>query len=145
MKAIPSGRAVFCLLCGCGLLTLPGCGGLKLYPVSGGVTLDGKPLSQCTVCFNPDASKGNALTVSCVGRLDAQGHYALRTIAVKGSDGGAGAPPGWYKVTLLTGLPGDPEISVNPIYLDANKTPLSVEVVADPKPGAYDIAIKATP
>jgi hypothetical protein len=142
MKNVPLGRAVFCVLWGCGVLSLPGCGGLKLYPVSGTVTLDGKPLSQCTVSFNPDASKGNTLTVSCVGRLDAQGHYSLRTIAVKASEGGTGAPAGWYKVTLLTGLPGDPEIKVNPVYLDANKTPLSCEVVENPAAGAYDFDIK---
>jgi hypothetical protein len=123
-------------------LTLAGCGGLKLYPVSGTVTLDGKPLSQCTVSFNPDASKGNTATVSCVGRLDAQGHFNLRTIAVKGSEGGSGAPLGWYKVTLLTGLPGDPEIKVNPLYLDANKSPISIEVVENPEPGAYDVKLK---
>jgi hypothetical protein len=133
------GRALSYLLGSLGLLTLAGCGGLKLYPVSGTVTLDGQPLSQSTVSFNPDTSKGNNHTVSCVGRLDGQGGFKLQTIAVRGSEGGPGAPLGWYKVTLLTGLPGDPEIKVKPIYLDPNKSPISIEVVEKPEPGRYDL------
>jgi hypothetical protein len=44
-------------------------------------------------------------------------------------------------VTLVTTLPGSPEITVNPKYLDADQTPLSVEVVADPKEDAYDLKL----
>ena len=139
MKRILSARTLLSALFVLGLLSSAGCGGLKLYPVSGAVTLDGKPLSQTTVAFNPDTSKGNSHVVSCVGRLDGQGHFQLRTIAVQGPDGGPGAPPGWYKVALLTGLPGDPEIKVNPIFLDPNKSPISIEVVEKPEPGRYDL------
>jgi hypothetical protein len=97
-------RPMAYLLCACGLLALTGCGGgLKLYPVTGTATLDGKPLSNCTISFNPDASKGNNLTVSCVSRLGGQGQFNLRTLAVRAKEGGPGAPLGWYKVTLLTG------------------------------------------
>ena len=91
------------------------------------------------MAFNPDSSKGNTHVVSCVGRLDGQGHFDLRTIAVRGSEGGSGAPLGWYRVTLVTGLPGDPEIKVKPIYLDANKSPIALEVVENPEPGRYDL------
>jgi hypothetical protein len=129
------------VLCAGGLLTLTGCSRFKLYPVSGTAMLDGKPLTHCTVNFNPDASKGNTFPVSCVGKLDGQGHFKLRTLAVKASEGGPGAPLGWYKVTLLTNLPGEPEINVNPKYLDVNKTPLSVEIVENPQPGAYDLTL----
>jgi hypothetical protein len=119
-----------------------GCGGLKLVPVSGTVMLGDKPLQGGAVSFIPDASKGNTARVSCLGRIDSNGHYALSTSAVKGSDSGKGAPVGWYKVTLITTLPGSPEIQVDGQYLDPEKTPLSIEVVADPEPGAYDIKLK---
>jgi hypothetical protein len=139
VKRVPFGRAFSPIPWALGLLAAAGCGGPKLYPVAGAVTLDGKPLSQCTVSFNTDTAKGNHHVVSCVGRLDGQGHYQLRTIAVRGPDGGPGAPPGWYKVTLLTGLPGDPEIKVKPAFLDPNKSPITVEVVENPEPGRYDL------
>jgi hypothetical protein len=129
------------MLGACGLLALASCGnGLKLVPVTGTVTLDGKPLSRCTVTFIADASKGNNVAVSLVGRAGDQGEYTLRTIAVKASEGGIGAPLGWYKVTLRAG-PNDPELKVKADYLDPNRTPLSIEVVEDPKPGAYDLKL----
>src|SRR5207253_1368697 len=102
MKPSRLSRTLAYTMVTCSLLVLTGCGGMKLVPVSGTATLDGKPLSQCTVSFNPDAAKGNPHTISCIGRLDGQGHFQLKTIAVRGSEGGPGAPLGWYKVTLLT-------------------------------------------
>jgi len=136
------GRAILKSLYACGLLALAGCGGggLKLVPVSGTVTLNGKPLSQCTVTFIADASKGNKVAASLIGRLNAQGEFTLRTVAVKASEGGMGAPLGWYKVTLRAG-PNDADLKVNPDYLDPNKTPLSIEVIESPPPGHYDIKL----
>jgi hypothetical protein len=133
---------VLSILWAWGLCALVGCGGLKLVPVSGKVTLNGKPLAGVGVSFNPDASKGNNARVSCTGRVNAQGQYTLTTTGVQGSDSGAGAPLGWYKVTLLTTLPGAPEIKVDSKYLDFDKTPLSFEVVAEPQAGAYDLVLK---
>jgi hypothetical protein len=141
VRTVQLGRPVLVILAAWGLLSLAGCGGPKLVPVSGAVTLDGKPLSHGAVSFNADASKGNTVTVSCLGRLNEQGQYQLKTIGVKKSDSGTGAPLGWYKVTLFTGLPGEPEITVNPKYLDPTKTPLSVEVVENPTPGQYDFKL----
>jgi hypothetical protein len=43
--------------------------------------------------------------------------------------------------TLITTLPGAPEITVDGRYLDPEQTPLSIEVVATPTPGAYDIQL----
>jgi hypothetical protein len=123
------------------LFTLAGCGGLKLVPVSGKVTVDGKPPTGAAVSFVPDASKGNNARVSCMGRISPDGRYELTTNGVTKSETGKGAPLGWYKVTLVTTLPGSPEITVNPKYLDADQTPLSVEVVADPKEDAYDLKL----
>jgi hypothetical protein len=123
------------------LLILPGCGGLKLVPVSGKVTQPGQPLTGAAVSFVPDASRGNNARVSCMGRIGADGRYELTTTGVTKSETGKGAPPGWYKVTLLTTLPGAPEIAVNPRYTDPALTPLSVEVVANPEPGRYDLKL----
>lgn len=60
------------------LLALPllGCGGAtdtpELAPVEGTVTLDGQPLPDATVWFNP-VGQGRTST----GRTDAQGHFIL--------------------------------------------------------------------
>src|SRR5262245_22315912 len=96
-------RAFSSILGALALLASAGCGGgLKLYPVSGTVKLDGKPLTATRVSFNPDASKGNNQTVSCVGRLDGEGRFQIYTTTTKRSVGGPGAPLGWYRVTLVT-------------------------------------------
>jgi hypothetical protein len=128
------------------LLGLAGCGGgfPKLYPIAGMVTWDdGKPLTAGAVSFHPDATKGNNAPVNTVSLIDAQGHYELQSRGVKGSDSGSGAPLGWYKVTLITTPRGgkDPEITVDPRYLKPETTPLEIEVVADPKPDAYDLKV----
>ena len=134
-------RLLVSILCGSGLLALACCGGPKLVTVAGTVTLDGKPLGGAAVSFNPDASKGNKARVSCLGRINPQGRYEVGTSGVEASDSGVGAPLGWYKVTLMTTLPGSPEIHVPSKYLDMEKTPLTVEVVADPAPGHYDFKL----
>jgi len=144
-KKVPWVRSVWYIVCVCGLLALAGCGSrFKLVPVSGTVTLDGKPVTNYAVTFNPDPAKGNTNPVTCVGKLNAEGQFGLRTLAVKAREGGGGAPLGWYKVTLRSGLPGmpEPEVEINPQYRDPNKTPLSVEVVANPEPGRYDIKLE---
>ena len=82
--------------------------------------------------------------MGCWGRLNEQGQYQLATMGVKGNDPhGSGAPVGWYKVTLMDNLPGMPPMpkNVNPVYRDENKTPLAIEVVENPPPGAYDIKL----
>jgi hypothetical protein len=133
-------RPVLLGFCALGLLSLPGCGGLKLVSVSGKVMLGDKPLTHGAVSFNPDASKGNTARVMCVGRINAQGHYELTTSGMRGADTGKGAPRGWYKVTLIT-FPGDQPLPVHSKYTDPDTTPLSVEVVANPAPGAYDFKV----
>jgi hypothetical protein len=137
------GRAFWQALCAGGLLALAGCGGLKLVPVSGTVTLGDQPLKVGRVLFNPDATKGNNARVACVGRIRTDGRYELYTTGVTPSENGKGVPLGWYKVTLLNAT-GSTELDrlVNPIYFDENKTPLSIEVVADPPAGAYDLKLK---
>jgi hypothetical protein len=124
----------------CGLLLAAGCSGsVKKVPVAGKLMLGNQPLTTGRVAFMPDFSKGNDAHVACVGRVNAQGEYELYTTAAKASENGKGAPPGWYKVTVMN-LPGKNDLDgkVNPIFFDENKTPLSVEVVPDASAGRYD-------
>jgi hypothetical protein len=141
-------RRVGKLLAAWALMGVTGCGGVKLVPVAGNVSLDGKALAGAEVHFIPDAAKGNQAVVSCSGRSDAKGQYTLATThgAV-----GKGAPLGWYKVSLSF-TPSDarpervqierPQVVVPGKYLDAETTPLVLEVVENPAPGAYDLALK---
>jgi hypothetical protein len=136
-----SSRLAWPILCVCALFTFPGCDRLKLVPVSGVVTQAGKPLTGGAVSFVPDSSKGNTARLSCVGRIGRDGRYELMSNGVTKSETGKGAPLGWYKVMLLTSLPGAPDITVDPIYTDPESTPLSVEVVANPESGRYDFKL----
>jgi len=102
------------------------------------VTLDGKPLLGGVLVFHPDESKGNNVRAGCSGPVK-DGRYTLATSAVTRADTGSGAPLGWYKVTLTNDLPGMPIIKVHKKYLRPETTPLAVEIVDDPQPGAYDL------
>ena len=117
------------LVSGCG-------GGPRRVPVSGEVTLDGAPLNGGVLRFYPDPAKGNQHRVNCQGPVRG-GKYTLLTQAVTASETGSGVPLGWYKVYLFTDLPGL-DIKVHPRFTDPGKTPLFVEVVDNPAPGAYD-------
>src|SRR5207249_10252014 len=129
--ATPRGLAALCLGAA---LVLPGCGGPKHVPVVGmATTVDGKPLAGFVISFNSDPAKGNNARVACMGRIGADGQYAL--ISDDGFKVTKGALLGWYKVTLSS--PDDNVIPANKKYTDFRKTDLSVEVVAEPQPGAY--------
>jgi hypothetical protein len=142
MTNVSLARRMAAIFCVGALLTLVGCNGqFKLVPVSGKVTVDGQPLTHFRVSFVPDTAKGNQTPVACNGRMNEQGEYELRTQAVKNSDGGQGAPLGWYKVVVVVGLPGDPPSNVDPIFTKVDKTPFSIEVVDNPEPGHYDLKL----
>jgi hypothetical protein len=132
-------RALLATLCALGLVYLAGCGGaeFKKVPVSGTVTLDGKPFSGGVLHFYPDTAKGNTVRADCLGPVR-DGKFNLLTTAVRDRDSGDGAPVGWYKVYLDTTVPGAPE-NIHPRFTSPEKTPVSVEVVESPAPGAYDI------
>lgn len=128
-------------------LWLTGCGPaeLKLYPVSGRVTLDGKPLTKGSVAFHGDADKGNPTQHIAIGEIDSEGEYELVTIQR------SGAPLGAYKVLVIcqdTMLGGAkmaskaiPKSVIDEKYSSLEMTPLRVEVVAQPAPGAYDLQV----
>ena len=142
------GRLLIGLILALGLAALAGCGrsGPRRVPVTGQITLDGKPLDGCLLLFNPDNAKGNMVPVSCSARAQG-GRYDLQTTAIEARDSGPGAPPGWYKVTLKANLPGMPQVFPGPVldidrkYLDAERTPLVVEVVEAPDPNAYNLNV----
>jgi hypothetical protein len=121
----------------------------KTFPVTGTITLDGQPLVAKTtvVLFKPDADKGNASAFDPTGTVDGQGQYTLLTKGKKG------APPGWYKiaVTAHEGRSEHPKGTLRhrPVaravipgrYGQPETSDLSIEVVENPSPGAYDLKL----
>ena len=121
------------------LLSVVGCGqqDSKLppqYPVSGVVTLDGKPLAGAGIMFLP---RGDTRGTGAMGMTDEAGRYTLKT-----DYGGPGTPEGEFAVTIskVVNRDGTPYIP-NPdvaeageretlpgIYSDSMKTTLSAQV-----------------
>jgi hypothetical protein len=147
-RHLRSGRYHMFILLGLTLAAgVTGCGdkGLgTLHPVSGKVTLDGKPLTTGAVSFRPDLSRGNNSQHIPTGQIDPEGNYKLTTA------NRAGAPPGWYRVLVIaqdiggdagkkSGTAPGTKLLVPQRYLDPQSTPLSVEVVKKPASGAYDL------
>jgi hypothetical protein len=103
--------------------------------------VDDKPVVG-TLAFHPDESKGNKTKDTPAGEMDASGKYTLFT------NGKAGAPLGWYKVTVtekeeLDSTKPEPKSKVNRSpFANPEKTPLSVEVVESPGPDAYKLSVK---
>jgi len=121
-----------------------GCGGssAKLAQVQGKVTVDGTPLTTGAVTFHPNKAKGNTTPHIPLGTIDAQGNYKLMSATE------AGAPLGWYDVTVVAQEPIDqnnpyapPKYLINPKYADVSKSGLELEVVGSPAAGAYDLKL----
>ena len=138
-----------------GIAPALGCGqkDVALAPVTGKVTVDGKPLSSGTVSLIPDVAAGGegakeagkipTLGLSG-GGIGPDGTYKIYT------GGKEGAPLGKYKIRIVppqTQTKKDkdakeaPDIGYKKDYTDANKTPLHYEVVASPEPGRYDLKL----
>jgi hypothetical protein len=128
------------LICLCGLLPLLGCGssgGGKLLPVSGKVTLKGSPLTGGHIAFHPDLDKGNKGKGVPTGSIGADGTYKLST------EGKAGAPAGWYKISVATNFPGmeGTPVPINSKYNSPTTSGLTCEVVPNAAAGAYDLQL----
>lgn len=141
------------LLLGIAVLAGSGCRDPNLpvlYPVSGTVTLDGKPLSNAGVMFLP---RGNTRGNACVGMTDENGKYILTSER----DGGAGAPEGEFDVTISKmkdppagASPDQPapaetglEETLSPKYWDSAQTILTAQV---PKGGTtINFELKSKP
>jgi len=82
-----------------GAFLLPGCGGPE-HPdvgrVTGVVTLDGQPLADATVMFQPTEGRASVATT------DSAGKYSLLYL-----DGVPGAKLGAHKVIIRTEIPGE--------------------------------------
>lgn len=128
-----------------GAALLMGCsGGERLTPVSGKITLGGKPLSSGGISFQPDFAKGNKSNHVPTGPI-IKGEYELSTAGRKG------APAGKYKVVVFaseTHAPGKknsmelPKSLVNVRYNSSSQTPLAVEVKSDSTEAAYDFKLE---
>lgn len=96
------------------VLTLMGCSSseFELAPVSGKVTLDGKPLSGAGVVFQPRA-QGDSRDAgpTSIGTTDEQGRFSLRV----NTDNREGAVIGEHTVLISTSATIDPvDDSVRP-------------------------------
>ena len=110
------------------MLMIAGCSQSETVAVTGTVTLDGKPVENAEVFFNPKAGR------MATGVTDATGHFSIAT--TKPNDG---AKPGDYVVTLgeyypagvVPPLPKDGgqfPSRFPPQYGDPARSPLTVHV-----------------
>lgn len=92
-------RFLAVLLAGLVTVSLVGCSGdsTPTAPVTGKVTLDGKPLASVSVLFQPAGGANRDPGVGSVGITDAQGMFTLK---LSGS-GKSGAVIGQHVVTLM--------------------------------------------
>ena len=113
----------------------------KLAPVSGIVTVGGRPIPSGNVTFYPESSKGAAGLHQPNGVIDASGRFELYV-----PDSKKGAPLGKYKVVVYAvddPQPGKPnKYFANKKYADIATTTLSIEVVQNPEPGRYDLKLE---
>jgi hypothetical protein len=137
---IASGAVAMVLLAGCGK-------GPPRVPASGSIEVDGMPLDGGILYFNPDVEKGNTARVNCSSPIR-NGRFELQTAGVERSESGSGVPLGWYKVSVRVNIPGQPPlfpgqpaVSIDPRYLDRERTPLVLEVVENPAAGKYDLKL----
>jgi hypothetical protein len=130
-----------------------GCGGPPpevFIPVSGTVSLDGKPLPIGWITFHPDHAQGNQNLRLPHAEIRKDGTYELSPLAGK-----MGASPGRYRVVVAAtydpipvrpkfnpdGTEWEPRWLHHKKYLRPETTPLRVEVVEKPAPGAYDFML----
>lgn len=118
-------------------LAATGCGksgGYKVVPVSGTVTIDGKPAANIAVVFQPVASGKGEAGPGSTGVTDAQGRF---TLILTGTDKRPGAVVGRHRVTFSgmaaqrdetddTVKPGPPD----PVPAKYREKPLEFEVPA---------------
>ena len=125
-------RRTVCLgLLGSFVLAFAGCSrGPKLVSVRGRVLYaDGRPVTAASICFTPDAAKGNNSRLA-TGLLELDGTFTLRTYP-----DGDGALIGPYKATISLGR-GTPRTLAQ--YTRADTTPFQIDV---PPEGLTDLVL----
>src|SRR5262245_35168488 len=119
------------------LFPLAGCSEFTYAPVKGKVILRNKaPMTYGVVVFMPDTDSKHRMIPR--GKINPDGTYELDT------DGRSGAPIGKYLVCLRapnrrSAGKDQPPLPSSAKSLTADDTPLKVEVVVNPAPGAYDL------
>ena len=124
------------------LLSLPGLAGCgtrppALVPVTGKLTLNGRPLKRATIVFTPDRTKGASGPQSFDVTAD-DGAFRLRTTD------GMGAVPGWHQITVAPPANDAELMALMEKFLDPDRSGLSREV----KAGAANVialALDVTP
>jgi hypothetical protein len=125
---------------------MAGCRASAVVPVQGKVTLDGQPLPEGLVVFQPDRTRDNSSWREARGEIRADGTYDLST------NGRAGVAPGWYKVSVIAvsqrptpsgGWTVQPLIP--PRYGSPATSGLEVEVGPGKSPGTYDLTLSKAP
>jgi hypothetical protein len=94
-------------------LTIAGCNsGGKIVPVSGVVKLEGKPLANAHISFQPEAPKGSQLAgTGSYGVTDANGSYVLKMVDTDQP----GAVVGTHRVEInLKGVEDDRDPKLRP-------------------------------
>jgi len=114
-----------------------GCGPSRpaLLPAEGLVTLDGKPLADAAVVFQPKAGGRPASA-----RTDASGRFKVGTYTPRD-----GALPGEHTVTVVaaesTGTPDAPNVRlITPKRYSTNQSGLSATVAAGSKMFTFDLS-----
>jgi hypothetical protein len=125
---------------------LIGCGAAKgpvTYPVTGTVTLGGKPVENAVVAFaSAGQVPGDAKAGSALGgqtRTDAEGHFAMSVVLDHGKTTRQGLPAGDYVVTVTKmEFPGGvqsptspPKNMLPPKYAVEQTTPFKFTVKPD--------------
>lgn len=128
-------RLISVVILAAGLAAAAGCGdsGPKLVPVEGRVTLEGKPVQEMLINFQP---VGTNPGTGAHAMTDMDGRFTLSDMR-----GGDGAYAGEYKVSFYPALgrkkEGDPSTDVVTdgsksglprLYLDADRSPLRVTI-----------------
>lgn len=115
----------------CLIIGLAGCGSSEPYTlaeVSGTITMDGEPLPNVSVTFQPIAEEGKAnVGPGSYGRTDEEGRFTLMTV----TDDTSGAVVGSHSVSVTT--PADNESGDS-----------DVGNVIDPIPARYNAATELT-
>jgi hypothetical protein len=113
-------------------VALQGCGGRSYAPVSGTVTLDGKPVANADVTFIPIAEAGTKEAGDTAGgKTNEKGEYKLKTYTPQGWK--EGALVGKHRVSISQlGSKGEGDRSVTweklPKQYNGEKTELTYEV-----------------
>jgi hypothetical protein len=136
MRRVFVGFVSLALIAGCG-------GGLpqqKTYPVTGTVTLDGKPLPNVTVIFHAENAASFKWKELPQGTTDAEGKFTVFTYTNAPADG---APAGSYKVGIeFTPPPQDDDGNDQVKRVKGVRIPAKY---ADPKTSGLTATVDAKP